>query len=238
MNRPAKACIALVAIAVGAVLPTTASATNDATLIEVDNGVHGSPLFVPSNIVATGNHNAFSRLTTADGSIFASCTTNELTGTLTANNHNEVAANITAATFKGKTNVTPHTTHCTGSAGDTLLNWNPPTNGLPWCLQILVFDTTDTFRIRGNSCTQAARPIRFTVQITTVLGNVHCEYQRTGPIIGTYTTNTTPKLKVEKSEFVRLAGSFCPDRLYLDLEVQVHHEVSGVLEEAALINPT
>jgi hypothetical protein len=240
MNKLIKVCIALAAFAAFAVLPAVASAENDATVR--DNGVD---LAVGSNILATDNDVEISpgtfdltgetRLTAANKTdVLISCTTNELTGTLTKNTHTEVAGEITAANFKGKTNVTPHTTHCTGSTGDTAVT----ALALPYCLQIKSTAATDTFNVRGGKCTEAAKAIEFTFTATTILGQVHCIMHRPAnePITGTYTTTTTPAFTVKDIRFTKVAtNGLCPDEGFLDMKLALHTDPSGNI---SIINAT
>jgi hypothetical protein len=239
MNKILKACIALAAFAALAVLPATASAVNTTTVVDANHVTLAPTHASPIPIVGTDNHGTFTRLTGAGGNTLISCTTNEITGNLETNTHTAVEGTITTATFKGKTGVGPvHTTHCTGETGDSLVNPNPATNGLPWCLQIKSIEPTEQFTVRGNSCTNAARPIRFTVQITTFLGTVHCEYQAAS-VTGKYTNITTPELKVEKAKFTEVTATICPDEAFLDMRMQVHRETSpGVLDEIGLTKVT
>jgi hypothetical protein len=168
------------------------------------------------------------------GTLFG-CTTHELTGELTKNTHAEVAGNITAANFKGKPNVTPHTTHCTGSTGDTAVT----PLGLPYCLQIKSTAATNSFSVRGKQCSEAAGHIEFTFTATTILGQVHCIMTRDTakePITGTYSTGSTPFFTVKDVRFLRVpTNNLCPTEGYLDMKLFVHTDPSGTVE---IVNAT
>lgn len=234
MNNACRLYVALAVLAAAAVLPAAASAENDVTLLEVNEGAHGSPLTVGTKLLATSNHTAGTRITDASKNTVISCTTNELTGELKRNDHTLFQWEITAASFKGIPEDSPHGSHCLGSTGATLFNFSP-TNGLPWCLQAHAANSTHSFTVRGSGCTKATRPIRFTLQITTVLGAVHCEYERAEAIAGTYTTSTTPTLTLSHVKFSKVAtDASCPAETFLDLEMQLHRDPG----ELAIVNAT
>jgi hypothetical protein len=226
MSKLYKVFLALAAFAAFAVLPATASALNSATVVKVNpvTGTHEGPEPTGSEILGTGNHSAFSRLTDPAGNVILSCTTNELTGKLTRNDHTQVAGEITAFNFKGKTGVTPHTTHCTGSSGDVTVT---PLE-LPYTLQINAAETTDHFIVRGGKPTEAAKLIKFRIQQTTIFGTITADYQATAALTGTYETTTTPKFTVEKAKFLETTNTIAPNEVFLDLQLQLHtHNPAG-----------
>jgi hypothetical protein len=235
MKKLARACAVLAAFAAVAVLPAMASAENDATVTEA-----GSPLAVGSFILATDNDTPSltgeTRLTGPNKTeVLISCTTNELIGQLTKNTHAEVAANINVLSIKGKTGVTPHTTHCTGETGDTAVS----PLGLPYCLQIKSTAATDTFTVRGGACNVAAKHIEFTFTATTILGQVHCIMTRdtaVSPIVGTYSTGSTPFFTIKDVKVVKVqTNNLCPAEGYLDMKLFVHTDPSGTVE---IVNAT
>jgi hypothetical protein len=233
MSKLFRAFLALAALAAFVVLPATASAENDATVFRVaSTGAHEGPAAAGTEILGTGNHSAFSRLADPAGNVILSCTTNELTGKLTRNDHTQVAGEITAFTFKGETNVVNHGTHCSGSSGPVTVT----PLGLPYCLQINSFDTTDHFTVRGGKCTEAAQLIKFRILQTTIFGTITADYQAGTALTGTYVTGTTPNFTIEKAKFVETTNTIAPNEVLLDLQLQLHrHNPAGQL---AILNAT
>jgi hypothetical protein len=141
-----------------------------------------------------------------------------MTGTLTKNNGTEVEGNVTSATFSG----TGSEGRCTASFGNSTVNPSPATNGLPWCIRSTPAMATDEVQIRGNECSKAARPIRFL--LNTAVGE--CAYERTTPVVGTYTTdtpihgNSDAVIHIFEQLFTGVAGTngfFCPAEGLLDM---------------------
>jgi hypothetical protein len=116
------------------------------------------------------------------------CSNDVLTGTIT-NNTSEVEGTIETASFKGTeaeekcpTSLGP--ARLTTAGGSTFL-------GTPWCMTA---GAEDKLSIRGNSCGGKARAITFAFDLIIFGTAVECKYERTtatGPITGTYTTDTT-----------------------------------------------
>jgi len=239
MSKLIKLCFGLAALAsLTALLPATASASNKATVTHPTGTIAPVPLKIISTNRETGGPHIVSRLTDINGNTLAACTTVTLFGTLIKNTHPAVEANITAAHFKGTPGVSPHTEHCEGSFGAVTVT--PSTtksivNGLPWCLRSTEAMKTDEFQVRGGLCTEAARSIRF---ILDAAFGVECEYERTTPVVGTYTTHPTHAiLHVEKQKFTRIRGGFpCPAEGFLDLTQQVFAETSAGVESPLWID--
>jgi hypothetical protein len=238
MNKLVKACIALAAFAAFAVLPGTASALNSAEV----QAPTGTKLATGSKIIATGSHGTtgFTRLTDTEGNVLVECTSAEITGTLTKNEHSGVEGTLETAVFAGTPGVST-TGHCKGSLGNTTVTTSFAAgagNGVPWCLQINSADTTDTFRVRGNACNQASRSVTFTLHIASIFGNIVCNYERTTFIPGTYTTHpNAAKASINKVEFKRHGNSsgFCPTHGLLDMEFTLYRETEGGVEDPLFI---
>jgi hypothetical protein len=148
------------------------------------------------------------------------CTGATLTGELTSNTGTHIAGNITTAEFAGTVGGTT-TGHCSGNAalGEKITPTpnhtnNPchtPTGGtphcsLPWCVTANTPD--DKFTVRGGKCSEAARPLTFTLH-----GNIECKYEKAS-VTGTYTTHpaTDAVLTITNQEFARntTSSGFCP----------------------------
>ncbi|HEX5593208.1 MAG TPA: hypothetical protein VFX35_07665 [Solirubrobacterales bacterium] len=224
------ACMAVAALAAFA-LPASASASK-MTLEE--NGVplnttgqtctgKAGICILATNKDANGNH-LVSKFTDANGNTLVECTTADLTGRLEKNTHEEIAGTIETATFEGTANVTPRTVDC-GSAtlGDVLVTPSTATNGLPWCVRSTAAMAADEVQIRGNECTAAARPLRFTLHPTSL--GVPCTYERAGAVIGSITTTpAAAQITVTKQEFPGVAGNsfLCPGKGFLDLTMSLY----------------
>jgi len=215
------ACMALAAFAAFAVMPALASAANSPLVVE--NGV---AIPVGSKILATNV--GTTKMTTSLGTI--ECSTAILTGELTSNTTGNVKGNITSAKFggTGALQAGAEEPECTTQAifgGNTTITANSATNGLPWCIEATSAMANDEFQVRGNSCANLARPIRFAMDITN-LGT--CVYQRTGAIPGTFTTSTTDStLSISEVEFAKFEGGFaCPSSGKLDMTFTMETDVS------------
>jgi hypothetical protein len=235
MNKLIKACIALAAFAAFAVLPASASAVNSATLVEQANT---SVLPVGTNILATNEKTTTKEhgvlvMTNSEGQPEVECTGGELTGTVTSNTHTLAQGEITKAAFGGKPGGTT-TGHCKGIIGDTLVT----VTSLPWCMSISAEAATDTFQLRGGKCSEASKPITFTLHITSIFGTISCHYARSSAITGTYHTHPNQAYgKVTKVEFLRESTSDfgCPASGFLDQEFKIYKEEGGVHKGAVSI---
>lgn len=215
------ACMALAAFAAFAIVPAMASAKNTPQVVE-----NGAPLAPNTKILATNV--GITKMTTSLGTV--ECTTASMTGELTKNTTGTVEGTITEAKFGGtgaQLSGAPEP-ECTTAAffgGDTTITPNQATNGLPWCIRSTEAMATDEFQVRGNSCANLARPIRYAMDITNV-GT--CVYQRTTAIPGTFTTSTTDStLSISEVEFTKFEGPFtCPSSGKLDMTFTMETDVS------------
>lgn len=200
-----KACIAMAAFAAIFVVPSIASASPVLTsptgttaplgLIEAHNVAHGSGL-------------SHTTMTIPGFAEPITCSTATMTGELTRNDHVKVEGNITTAQFEG-----PNGAPCTGPLGNVTVTpshaVNPSHNGtgsLPWCIK--AEGLQDTFTVRGGKCSEATRPVVFTLH-TSLVGA--CTYSRAS-LSGSYTTHPADAvLTLTEVEFTRVTGSgFCP----------------------------
>jgi hypothetical protein len=121
------------------------------------------------------------------GSTFVTCPA-VLTGTIT-NNIGEIEGTVETVAFKG----TAANGGCTSpfEAATVTTTGGASFLGTPWCLTA---GAEDILRIRGNSCANKTRAVTFALDLTFFGTSVECKYERTsttGPIVGTYTTDTT-----------------------------------------------
>ena len=214
-------CILLSLVATLAAVPVTASAANSPLIVE--NGVA-----VPIGTKILTTNIGTLKFTTSIGTM--ECTTAKMTGELTKNTTGTVESSITAVEVGGTglKQVGAPAAECTTQpifGGDTSVTMNPTTNGLPWCLRSTSAMADDEFQLRGNSCANLARPIRFAMDITNI-GT--CVYQRTGAIPGVFTTSTTDSaLVLSEVEVPKLEGSFgCPSSGKLDMTVTLETDAS------------
>jgi hypothetical protein len=199
-------CAAIMAFAV---VPSVASAANSPELVESGGGT----VAVGSLIEGTNIGNTL--MTDISGNTLLSCDIATLTGKVSKNDGSNVEGDISTASFK---NLSAST--CSGSIGATLVtpshSSNPSTNGLPWCIRSTTAMATDEFQVRGNKCSEAARPIRFILHVP-LIGE--CTYQRTSPVVGSFSTGIgSTTLTISKVEFPKIAGSsLCPSAGFLDM---------------------
>jgi len=162
-------------------------------------------------------------MTNSSGSVLTRCTTAVLTGELTKNSGTEIEGNVNSATFTGSGSES----RCTATFGNSIVTPNVEVeeegkkvkHGLPWCIKAGGSLEKDEMTVRGGSCSETARDIRF---ILDVLGGVECEYQRTTAIPGTFTTDTSgqdAETTITKQKFTRIRGSslVCPSEGFLDM---------------------
>jgi hypothetical protein len=216
-----KILVFVAAIMALAVVPAAASATNSPELVHQGALVKAGTLIQATNIGATTMKNAA-------GENLVSCEKAALTGNVTKNEGGNVEGDITAASFENIGAV-----DCSGILGATRVTPTATTNGLPWCLRSTTTMLTDEFQVRGNSCNNLARPIRFVLH-PTLLGTT-CTYQRTAAIPGTFTTSsTTSELSISNVEFTLLEGGFgCPATGFLNMKFEM--ETHGTTETLGLI---
>jgi hypothetical protein len=146
------------------------------------------------------------------GSFNLACTKVTMTGTVRTNSGTLIEGNISSVAIGG----TGKEEDCTSTIGDIKTTTSGITNGVPWCLKS--GKTADTFELRGNECSAAARPIRFVKDITN-LEHTQCIYERTAPITGTFKTQPEDALlTISEVAWVLVSGSFiCPVEWKLDL---------------------
>jgi len=164
----------------------------------------GNPVKAGSEITATNVGNTV--LTSSAGPV--ECAVSKMHGTVTKNEAGAIEGDISTATFEGAT----AGSKCTGSFGATGVK----VTSLPWCVK--QSKTTGTYELRGGTCSEAAKPLTFTLE-TSFFGN--CNYERTTPVTGKMTNNsvggvTSAHLNAEKVVFTRTSG-FCPAAGELDM---------------------
>jgi hypothetical protein len=188
------ACMAIAAFA-AFVLPATASASPRLC----ETAVGGEPCAnVEVGHKLTGTNVGVTKFK-EDGGFnltLAECTTVVLTGELTQNTGTSIEGTVSTATFAGTGselngmkecsglgNLTP-TTNGGGVDGENV------TNGTPWCVRANNTMNADEFQVRGGACGGGARAITFILHSTT---SGECKYERTtttGPVKGTFQTDT------------------------------------------------
>ena len=165
-------CMAVAAFA--AFVPATASATNDPQLTE---GVSLVP--TQATIVGTATNTLFTN--TEGTSTLVTCSKAQLTGALKVNHVSTVEVEVPkgSAIFEGTGAKHAHNNlpECTGSFGNAYIT---VTSAL--CVRSDATMATDEFQATGCG----ANKVKFTIGSTT-LGT--CEYEATGAVKGTYTTN-------------------------------------------------
>jgi len=226
MSKLVKACIGLAAFVALCAVPAGAFASPLLT------APTGTSVPVGANIVGKNVGNTV--MTDSSGNALVTCEKAEMTGTVVENSGTSLRGTIETASFTNKA-----ATECSGSIGATTVTTNPATNGLPWCIEAKSTFSKDEFRVRGNSCASAARPIRFVLDVTTFLGTIQCTYQRpaTEPLTGTYTTHPEDaRMTISKVKFPLLEGGACPSEGFLDMTFTLERETGGGLFDTAYID--
>jgi hypothetical protein len=145
-------CTAIAAIAAFAIV-STASANPVLT--------HPTGTVVPQGIKVKGTNVGSTTFVTSLGSF--GCTAGQITAVVTTNETARgTEAELTSASLS----------NCTTWAGAVTVTTNPPTNGLPWCLEAT--SASDEGFLRGGGCASVVRPIRFVLDFS--FGE--CTYQR------------------------------------------------------------
>lgn len=215
-----KACIAMAAFAALFIVPSIASAIT----LETPTGTAAA---IGKEIIATNVAHSTTPLTTklTSGVGNIECETATLSGKLTANGGANVEGNITTAEFRGKPGSSPHSVACSGGfGGDTTVTPSHSSNpchtpegkpqhcSLPWCVKA---GAEDVFTVRGGECSQAARPLTFSLH-TSTLGT--CAYEKAS-VTGTYTTHPADLvMTISNQVFKRITGSvFCPSEGVLQM---------------------
>lgn len=171
------ACMAIAAFA-AFVLPASASASPRLCETAAGGGEPCTNLVPPVKIVGTNTETW--KLVGSLGTI--SCSTVFMTGTLTTNSGTHIAGDIETADFSG----TGAEGKCTSPIGDVKVTTTVG-NGTPWCLTAGGELAADKFSTRGNSCTLASRSITFVLDFA----QQTCYYNRTAPVEGSFTTDTS-----------------------------------------------
>lgn len=172
------ACMALVAFA-AFILPATASAANSPHL--TSNGV-----LVPkgTSLYGTATDTLF---TTTGGSTQVTCLHAKMTGTVVKNESTIVEGEVPKgnALFWGDGAVSSHNglEECTGSFGNAFV-----TVVTALCVRSDTTMAADEVQVNGGACGTGGKA-KFIIGSTTA---GECEYEATGAVKGTYTTNSTP----------------------------------------------
>jgi hypothetical protein len=201
------ALLALAAFVVSGVSATSASAT-------ILTFPTGTALATGSTLKGTNVGPTYMTTTTTERLI--ECTKDVMTGTLNTNSGGSVAGTITSAMFEG----TGISGDCTTSTGSSVKFTTAITGGLPYCLKNT---KEDNFEIRGGTCADAARSIKFTMDFT---NGGTCGYEKSN-LTGTFTTHETGDAiftSVEQGIWKRfeitvgsLESFLCPAEAWLDL---------------------
>lgn len=240
-----KPCIAMAAVAALFVVPSVASATSptlcETTALGCDSITVGADTTIIATNVAHTGEVTTTKMVTGLGNV--ECETATLTGKLTKNAGGVIEGDIETAEFWGKPGQKPpHPAgqRCSGGfGGDTLVTPNhtnnpchTPTGGtshcsLPWCLK--AEGNKNVFSVRGGNCSEAARPLTFTLD-TTTLGA--CSYERKAAVTGTYTTHPADLVATvtggEEAKFTKITGSaFCPNTGELFMAFTLTTDVGG-----------
>jgi hypothetical protein len=214
-----KVVAALAVAAAFAAFSIMATAASAAPVI-----THPTGTVLATGTLIEGTQLGVSKMTTGSdpGTPVVECSNSTMTGKLTKNNTAEgFEGEITSATFWGTGPVSPHNglTECTGSFGNLAVT----ALGLPWCIRST--KTPDAFEVRGGKCSEAAKPITFSL-ISTTVGT--CNYEG-GPVSGTFHTHPTDLIATvtHSGGFKKSSGSFlCPGEGNLDMEFTL--ETDGV----------
>lgn len=222
--------IAILAFTVIFVIPSVASASPELTFPTGNKAIGdhesaGKGLLIEATNVAHNSTAKNAVLTTPLGNV--ECAKVTLTGTLISNSGTQIQGEINTANFSG-TPANSASTHCSGPGGLGTITVTPShtnsgpeheyeggkkSKSLPWCIK--VEGANDEFSVRGGSCTDATRPLLFTLD-SSILGS--CTYRKAS-LVGTYTTHPVDAvMTISNQEFTRVTGSsFCPSSGDLDM---------------------
>lgn len=219
------ACMALAAFAAFVVMPAAASASPRLCETTVNGECHN----VGTGVKIRAHNVGVAKMFLSTGGT-VECSNDSLTGTLTKNNGTEVEGTIETASYKG----TESEERCVSSLGPTKVTTNVG-NGTPWCVKALPGAAMEA-QVRGNSCANAARSITFVFDVA----GLECKYERsttTGPVKGTYTTDTAPEStdaqihiprSATGSKFVlHVSNIFCPASGELEQTFTLETDVEG-----------
>lgn len=166
------ACMALAAFAAFGVAATSASA---ATLTSSPGG----PALATGTKLQATNLGKTIMTNTAHETLIE-CETAKMTGTLETNSGGNVAGTISTSSFEG----TGAGGDCTTSTGASVKITTGITGGLPYCIKNT---KEDNFEVRGGSCPEAARSIKYTMDFT---NGGTCGFEKSN-LTGTFTTEST-----------------------------------------------
>ena len=210
------ACMALAALAAFAAMPAISSA---AELGETTTGGVFSKIEPPKPIRA---HNVgVAKMFLSTGGV-VECSNDSLTGTLTKNNGTEVEGTVETASYKG----TESEERCVSPLGATKVTTNVG-NGTPWCVKALPGEAMEV-QVRGNSCANKARSLTFVFDVA----GLECKYERTtatGPVKGTFTTDTAPE---NSDAIIHIPRSATGSKFVGEKENSFFCPASGELEQS------
>jgi hypothetical protein len=141
-----------------------------------------------------------------------------------------LTSNSTAGGFAGES--TSITFSGTGTSGDCTASGSfftgsvKPTpeiaGGLPWCFKNTL---NDNLEIRGGRCSEAARSIKFGLDVT---GLVTCTYERAS-LTGTFDTHPSDAIgQINASQVWTLVSGFgCPSSPSLDIDFTEETDLEG-----------
>jgi hypothetical protein len=216
------ALMALAAFAAFAVMPAGASALP--TLGETSGSpATFTPLAPGAKVTATNVGN-----TKFTGAINVECDHAHMTAEVHVNNDEEHTSNITSAAFNG----TGTGTDCTGGGESVKVTPSVAGTGheLPWCIQALA--GSDSFTVRGNSCTNPSRPITFAFDFTGI--GLTCKYKKEGSFTGTFTTDLSGQDAVLTISEQATSGTgegnniFCPTSGKLDMSFTLETDGTNI----------
>jgi hypothetical protein len=201
-----KLIAALMAIAAFAAFGMSATSASAAPVVTHPTGT----------VLATGTKltgTSIGHVTFTSSTLNVTCTTGTITGPLVSNSTaGGFSGEITEAHFTG-----------TGTSGDCTATGSffngsaKPTpeivGGLPWCIKNTL---NDNFEIRGGKCSEAARSIKFGLDLT---GLVTCTYERAS-LTGTFDTHPLDASgRINANQAWTLVSGFgCPSSPSLDME--------------------
>lgn len=208
---------ASVAIAAFSALFVVASVASAITLTSPTGTAAGAGATFQATNIAHAKTEKHSLFTTPAGNI--TCDIVTLTGTLHTNGPSQITGEITTVEARGATSAV-----CTSPFGNVTVTpnhtSNPTHNGvasLPWCI---VAGKEDKISLRGGGCTEAERPLTWTLHTPTT-GT--CSYQRAS-LTATYTTHPAAAVATVDANqtFTKTTGGgFCPSSGAFDLAFTV-----------------
>jgi hypothetical protein len=196
------------------------------TAAAVPSGSSASPVLThpTGTSLATGakvtiTNIGITRFKDSGGVTIFECITALTTGPVVSNSGTLFGINIETASTTG----TGEEGRCTASFGNVKYTTGVE-GGLPWCL---TGKSEDKFEIRGGKCTEAARPLKVTLDST---GAGECKYKKSTGELGTFTTDGTGDavLTIVGQEFTKEAGSlFCPSSYKVEAAMTMETDTSA-----------